>query len=160
MVSRLNAPLIAYRIADRRHALIDGRGAQMFGGRWTSPGNHVVYASLSVAGAMLEVLAYANIGRLPRHHVSMTMEMPKGMAVEEVKVQDAPGWERADLRAARRCGDDWLERGHSAVLIVPYVVARTDRNVIINLDHTDARRIRPGRPQPVVWDRRLKQLFS
>lgn len=160
MVSRLRSGLTAYRIADRRHALFDGRGAQMFGGRWTSPGNRVVYASLSFAGAMLEVLAHANIGRLPRHHVSMTMEMPKGMAVEEGKARDVPRWECADLRAARRCGDDWLERGHSAMLIVPSVVTRTDRNVIINLDHADARRIRLGRPQPVVWDRRLKRLFS
>ena len=41
------------------------RGA--FGGRWNSPGRRVIYAAESYAGAMLEVLANSNIGRVPKH---------------------------------------------------------------------------------------------
>ena len=39
-----------------------------FGGRWNSPGRRVIYAAESYAGAMLEVLVNANIGRMPKHH--------------------------------------------------------------------------------------------
>jgi RES domain-containing protein len=47
--------IIAYRIGDGRYSLFDGRGAMLEGARWNSPGYPVIYASLSQAGAMLEV---------------------------------------------------------------------------------------------------------
>lgn len=37
----------------------------------------------------------------------------------------------------------------------PSVVARMDRNVIINADHPDFPRLRPGPETPVWWDERL-----
>ena len=43
----------------------------------------------------------------------------------------------------------------SAILIVPSVVARMERNVLINPAHVDAARIRPGLEVPVTWDARL-----
>lgn len=160
MALRLKAPLIAYRIADSRHPILDGRGAQLFGGRWTSPGQRVVYASLSMAGAMLEVLAYAGIGRFPRHQVWTRITVPKGLSFEEVTAAGVPGWDRADLVASRACGDAWVKSRRTAVLIVPSVVARADRNVLINLEHPGTRKIRHSPPQPVLWDQRLKKLFQ
>jgi RES domain-containing protein len=61
-------PWRAHRIADRRHNIFDGEGAATFGGRWNSPGRRVIYAAQTYAGAMLEVLVNANIGRMPRQH--------------------------------------------------------------------------------------------
>jgi RES domain-containing protein len=61
--------------------------------------------------------------------------------------------------ASRACGDAWVESRRTAVLIVPSVVARADRNVLVNLEHPSARKIRRP-PQPVLWDQRLKKLFS
>ena len=49
-----------YRIADSRHALWDGTGAAMVGGRWNSPGRAVIYGSLSYACSMLEILAFSS----------------------------------------------------------------------------------------------------
>jgi RES domain-containing protein len=62
------APWRAYRIADRRHKIFDGEGAATFGGRWNSPGRRVIYAAQAYAGAMLEVLVNANIGRMPKQY--------------------------------------------------------------------------------------------
>ena len=66
MASGPTAPLTAYRIADRRHPIFDGAGATQQGGRWNSPGRPLIYASETFAGALLEQLARANIGTLPR----------------------------------------------------------------------------------------------
>ncbi|MGH8336162.1 MAG: RES family NAD+ phosphorylase, partial [Gammaproteobacteria bacterium] len=52
----------AFRIADRRHPLLDGLGAFLNGGRWNSKGRRVIYSSETYAGALLEILAHANIG--------------------------------------------------------------------------------------------------
>ena len=64
MASRRKGPLRAYRIADVRQPIFDGNGAALYGGRWNSPGRRVIYAAETYAGAMLEKLAQANVGRI------------------------------------------------------------------------------------------------
>lgn len=159
MALRLKEPLTAYRIADRRHALLDGKGALLYGGRWNSPGSRVMYASLSQAGAMLEILASANIGRFPRTHVLVQITIPKGVPFDEVVATDVPGWNSADMRASRRYGDTWIHSGRSAFLIVPSVVAPKDRNVVIHLDHPDTKKTASSAPERVQWDERLLAHF-
>src|SRR2546428_13072414 len=63
----------AWRIADGRFDVFSPIGASLVGGRWNSPGLGVIYASRSYAGAMLEGLAHAGIGRMPRTHVAFEM---------------------------------------------------------------------------------------
>lgn len=46
-----------YRIASSRHPVWDGKDAAILSGRWNSAGQPVIYASVTYAGAMLEVLA-------------------------------------------------------------------------------------------------------
>ena len=73
MVSR---PERAIRIADGRYPLVDGTGAFLQGARWNSPGRRVIYASESYAGALLETLVHSRIGKLPRHHMWIEIEIP------------------------------------------------------------------------------------
>lgn len=147
-----------YRIADRRHPVWDGTGAMLMGGRFNSPGKPVIYAALSFAGAMLEILAHARIGKVPRNHVYVTAEAPEGLAVEK-KGEDGlpPDWDGPDSAGAREFGDRWLEERRSALLLVPSVVARLEWNVLVNPGHPDAMRIRVSDPAPVIWDARLFQ---
>lgn len=146
----------AWRIADGRFDPFSAVGASLVGGRWNSPGNGVVYACRSYAGAMLECLAHAGIGRVPKTHVSIEITVPNDVAVEWLDAASLPdGWDDFDLRVARASGDAWLRSQRSAVLIVPSVVARREGNVLLNPQHPDFRRITAGAPEPVVWDVRL-----
>jgi len=43
----------------------------------------------------------------------------------------------------------------SLILMVPFVVARIETNILINPDHPDFSRITHGLHQPVWWDERL-----
>lgn len=131
MASPPDAALIAIRIADKRYPLCDGRGAMLIGGRWNSPGARVIYASLNHASAMLERLAHANTLRLPRSLVWTEVVIPSGVSLEEADPADVPGWDRPRSRAARLFGDEWVRSRRSAVLIVPSVVSRPDKNVLI-----------------------------
>ena len=45
--------------------------------------------------------------------------------------------------------------GRSATLLVPSVVARVERNVVIHPHHADAGSIAVGLETPVHWDSRL-----
>jgi RES domain-containing protein len=148
--------LTAYRIADARHPIFDGTGAFLIGGRWNSPGRPVIYAAASYAGAMLECLAHAGTGRIPRNQKAILITIPGRVSIEERTAEDLPpGWERDDNIASRSFGDAWLENRQSAVLIVPSAVAKYDRNVLINPAHPDFKRIVASRPETVVWDARL-----
>lgn len=146
----------AYRIADGRFDPFSAVGASLVGGRWNSPGNGVIYASRSFAGAMLECLAHAGIGRIPKTHVAIEITIPATVSVEQPSEASLPeGWDHRNLRVARAFGDEWLKSGRSALLVVPSVVARREGNVLLNPRHADFARITAGPPDPVIWDARL-----
>lgn len=145
----------AYRIADRRHDIFDGEGAAIFGGRWNSPGRRVIYAAETYAGAMLEVLVNANIGRMPKHHAWIEVLIGQDVSVEEVDARKVRRWDASDQRASRIFGDRWYDEQRSTVLIVPSTAARVERNVVISQAHPGFAKLRASKPKPVVWDERL-----
>lgn len=147
---------LAWRIADGRFEAFSPIGASLVGGRWNSPSLGVIHASRSYAGAMLECLAHAGIGRIPRTHVAIEITIAPDVRVETHDEIDLPaGWDHADLLASRAFGDAWIRERRTAVLVVPSVVARKERNVLLNPLHPDFPRIVASSPEPVVWDARL-----
>jgi RES domain-containing protein len=149
-------PLRAFRVADGRYPLFDGKGAAEFGGRWNSPGRPAIHGALSYAGALLERLAQTGIGRIPRRQRWSTIDVPAGVAIEELGEADVPGWDEPDLVASRAFGDRWLAERRTAVLVVPSVVGWPhERNVVINPGHGDFARLVASDAQPVRWDTRL-----
>ena len=143
-----------YRIADSRHAPESGEGARLHGGRWNSPGRAVIYACETQTGAMLEKLVHTN-GRMPKHQVCVVFEAPDSLKTAILNLKDISGWAAADMIASRKAGDAWLEMAASAVLLVPSVVFDVERNVLLNPEHPDFRRIRVAGSEPVRWDERL-----
>jgi RES domain-containing protein len=146
----------AWGIADGRFDPFSPIGASLIGGRWNSPGLGVICASRSYAGALLECLAHAGIGRVPRTHVAVAIAIAEAVVVERYDESVLlAGWDHADLRVARAFGDAWIRERRTAVLVVPSVVARKEGNVLINPQHPDFGGIVPSAPEPVVWDARL-----
>jgi RES domain-containing protein len=145
-----------WRIADGRFDVFSPIGASLVGGRWNLPGLGVIYASRSYAGAMLECLAHAGIGRMPRTHVAIEIAIAATVSVERHDESSLPtGWDHADLHVARAFGDAWIRERRTAILVVPSVVARREANVLLNPQHADFGKISAGSPEPVVWDARL-----
>jgi RES domain-containing protein len=153
MASR-SEPLRAWRVADSRHPLFDGTGALLHGARWNSPGRRIVYAAETYAGALLETLVHAS-GRIPHRQAYIEILIPADVRVEIVSPHHVQGWDAGDLEASRRFGDRWYDERRSAVLLVPSVVTRVERNVLIHQEHPDFARIRASQPRPVLWDDRL-----
>jgi len=145
-----------FRIADSRHPVWSSTGAMLVGGRFNSPGRPLIYGALNFAGAMLEMLVHARIGKVPKRHVWVEVQVPDNVAIERVDARSLPpGWDAPDPQVARRFADRWIEEGRSAILVVPSVVARAECNAVVNPAHPDAVRLEVSAPQPVVWDQRL-----
>ena len=145
-----------YRIGDSRHAIWDGTGAAMVGGRWNSPGNAMIYGSLSYACSMLEILVHANIGRIPTTHCYVVAKVPADVLIERHGTESLPkGWDGEDASIARQFGDHWIKEARSAVLVIPSVVARLEWNAVVNPLHFAACQISVSQAQKVIWDQRL-----
>ena len=105
---------------------------------------------------MLEILAHAGIGRVPKTHVSIELMIPSIVNVERCDGIGLPhGWDHSEPRVARAFGDAWIREGRTAVLVVPSVVARKESNVLLNPQHPDFKKIAAGPPEAVIWDARL-----
>lgn len=147
----------AFRIADRRFPIFSGTGAQRAGGRWNSPGHSVIYAAETFAGAVLEILAHSNLGRLPKTQALVEIAIPDEVRVEVLLPQALPDWNAKDERASRAFGDRWLDEGRTAVLLVPSAVTDgRERNVLLNPEHPEFARITASAPQELRWDARLQ----
>lgn len=104
---------------------MSGEGAFAVGGRWNSPGHHVVYASGNLSLAMLELLVHVDDAERSRdlafvyHHI----EVQTG-AIATLAEGDVPdGWDsRPETRASQLAGDDWLKSRASVALAVPSVM--------------------------------------
>jgi len=153
MASRRSAGFRAWRICKSTFPILSGDGAARHPGRWNSLGHPVVYASETFSGAMLEILVHANIGRPPRDLHFATITVPPSVSIEELTAADIADW--SDVESTRRLGDACYAKGRAAVLLVPSVVTRLERNVVINPVHPDFARIQASKPKPVEWDPRL-----
>lgn len=153
---RLPAPMLVYRIGDPQGAypIYSAEGARRVSGRWHRKGQAVIYCSAHYSTAMLERLVHYS-GKLPRGQHFIEITIPAGTTYEVVTSDSLSGWNGKDSRLARAFGTEWIDELRSAILIVPSVVARMERNVLINPAHADAARIVPGLESPVTWDIRL-----
>jgi len=146
----------AYRIGDPNgsHPIFSAEGARRVGGRWHRAGDAVIYASEHYATAMLEKLTALN-GILPPNQHFIVITVPAGTSYEVVTADVLPDWYTADAVSAQAYGHRWYIERRSALLIVPSVPARMERNIVINADHPEADAIEHGFETPVWWDERL-----
>lgn len=144
-----------YRIGDKDGALpiFSGEGSRDTPGRWNDLGQPMIYTSEHYSTALLEKLV--RLGEMPpnQHFVEITIE--RGVSYEEVNVELLPNWHEENQAQARAFGSRWFTERRSAILIAPSVVARMDKNVLINPDHQHFRLISASRERPIWWDARL-----
>jgi RES domain-containing protein len=148
----------AWRVVKRRHAAkaFDGKAAQRFGGRWSSPGSPAVYASTTKSLALLEVLVHLDVGRpLPRL-VAFAFNVPDDL-VERLPPARLPRHWRSSkgMLATQRVGDEWLATRRALALAVPSVIVPEEHNYLLNPEHAAFARLRFGRPMPFLVDPRL-----
>lgn len=133
---------------------LSGRGAAIAGNRWNSPGTRVAYAATSRALAALEMLVHVTRETVPPDLVFVPVDLPDRLTREATGI---PGdWAELPYGPnARRFGDRWVAEGRSLGLLVPSVIVRSERNLLINPAHRAFGRVRVGAPEPFAFDRRL-----
>lgn len=152
----LDRGLACFRIGDPdgSHPIFDATGSTIAPARWNMPGIPLIYASEHYSTALLEKLVHGS-GRLPPNQHCIRITIPRGLTFEVFSPPSLPGWDSMPPTVSNAFGEQWCFERRSLILIVASVVARLDRNVVINPGHQEFRHVETSPPEPVFWDRRL-----
>ena len=153
--------LTVFRIFKTKHsaAWFDGEGAFRYGGRWNSPGTRLLYASASLSLAVLEMLVHLNTEELMSAYSFASLRFDEKLVMPVGDFQKLPSkWSDSPVPlAVQEIGDQWARSNASAVLKVPTSLLPGEFNYIVNVEHPEFRRIKLGRPETFIFDKRLKK---
>ena len=155
-VQKTDRVLKCYRIGDPdgTHPIYDVEGSRLFPGRWNTHTSPIIYTSEHYSTAMLEKLVHANLV-MPANQHFIEITIPNGVSYEVFQTAAHPGWDSRREAICKAFGQSWYRARRSAVLIVPSLPARLERNFLINPAHPDAKGISCSMPEPVWWDKRF-----
>ncbi|PYK70772.1 MAG: hypothetical protein DME44_10140 [Verrucomicrobia bacterium] len=142
--------------ASRANTAFTGEGPWRYGGRWNSPGVHVVYVSEHQSTAAFEVFANRVPFILEEKYKAYHLEWPDGLT-EIFPIKKLPASWRVTPPPAEtmEIGDRWVQERRSAVLALPSAISPDDTNFLLNPEHPDFKRIRIHPPIDFAFDPRL-----
>ena len=149
----------AWRLVKGKRAAdaFSGEGARLAGGRWNLPGTAVVYLSEHLSLAVLEL--FVHLPNAARHiaFASFEVTIPTDIAVKVLPAEDLPAvWrEEPPPEEIQRIGTDWAQKGETLLLSVPSAIVPNERNVLVNPDHPDFKRISVSSEQAFSFDPRM-----
>jgi RES domain-containing protein len=114
-------------------------------GRWNTVGRPVTYcASVPSLAALEKRVHVGDPSRLPPQAM-VAYDAPDGVSVRTIETGELPTDWASREADTQQFGDDWLDAGAEAILLVPSVIMPiagvADRNVLINHRKPDATRI-------------------
>jgi RES domain-containing protein len=154
----------AYRItkeSDPARA-ISGQGAKDWGGRWNSKGVAVVYTAAHRSLSILEILVHIKGGAGTGRAAIGAPFYVYAVTFDEALIEEVPigtllaGWNgEPPTAASQSLGDAWARAARSAVLAVPSVIVREERNYVLNPHHPRFSEVQVAFPVPCPVDPRL-----
>lgn len=153
------AGLKAWRLSKRRYAsdAFSGEGPKLYGGRWSPVGVPVVYCSLSLSLAVLEVFVHMTSRPGLDDYVYVSAEL----SIEESQTERAevaslpPDWKQIENPLLKEIGREWAQSQRSLALLVPSVIIPGEWNAVINPLHPSAKDIVVHDPGPFYFDERM-----
>jgi RES domain-containing protein len=148
-----------YRVLRKRYARnpFDGEGAYRYGGRWSSPGVRLSYASEHQSLAMLEYFVHVDKDDPPDDLVLAVAEIPDDVSAERIELGALPrNWfDPAAPADLVRLGDEFARLKNHCLLFLPSVLAPAEYNGLLNPDHRDFKRVAVRETQPLSYDPRM-----
>jgi RES domain-containing protein len=148
-----------YRVLRKAYARspLDGEGAYLYGGRWSSPGTRLAYTSEHQSLAMLEYFVHLDADDAPADLILVTAEIPDDLARASVDANNLPSrWRRSPAPAELAgIGDEFVKKGGRCILIVPSALAPHENNWLLNPQHAGFHTIKVLATEPLSYDPRM-----
>ena len=135
---------------------LDGKGAELWGGRWNSPGLPSVYCAAHLSLAVLGYFVHLPPAMQRRTAIPEMRAVRLALPEAAVEYLDEASRElTVDPAWCRAHGDTWLQRGAGLALSVPSAVVPQEHNVILNPRHPDFGSVRVVDVAPFRFDARV-----
>lgn len=136
---------------------LDGEGAYLYGGRWSSPGTRLAYTSEHQSLAMLEYFVHLDTDDAPPDLVLVTADIPDDLPKQRITAAELPSqWRRSPAPPELAgIGDDFAQRSQACVLVVPSALAPHENNWLLNPQHPSFRRVVVSSTEPLSYDSRM-----
>jgi RES domain-containing protein len=136
---------------------LDGEGAYLYGGRWSSPGTRLAYTSEHQSLAMLEYFVHLDAEDAPPDLVLVTAELPDDLSAKVIAADELPtSWRRSPALGELACiGDEFAAQAKHSALAVPSALAPHENNWLLNPQHRDFRRVIVNGVEPLSYDPRM-----
>jgi RES domain-containing protein len=148
-----------YRILRKAYARapFDGEGAYRYGGRWSSPGTRLSYASEHQSLAMLEYFVHLDRDDPPGDLVLAIADVPNSVSRERIEARNLPASWRQSAAPTSLCriGDAFAEKARHCLLLVPSVLVPSETDCLINSEHPDFKKIVVRPTEPLNYDARM-----
>ncbi|SOB74768.1 RES domain-containing protein [Marinobacter sp. LV10R510-11A] len=151
-----------HRISDPEYAknprqMLSGEGSYLHGGRWNTPGHHVIYLSQSLSLAAYEQLVHVPLSVLqPFKRIEIYVPEELIMVLDDSALGD--GWNEPFSKDAEAIGDQWIESGKSLALSVPSALIPGERNILISPEHPDFHAVTTSDVMDFNYDARLADI--
>ena len=138
-------------------APFDGEGAYRYGGRWSSPGTRVAYASEHQSLAMLEYFVHLDPEDAPDDLLLATADVPDRVSRAQLEAEELPAnWREIPASPAlAQIGDDFVTKAETCLLLVPSALAVHENNWLINPQHPEFRQMVVHPAEPLRYDPRM-----
>ena len=105
--------------------------------RWNSKGRFVLYTGATRALACLENVVHRSGEGLNHLFKVMVIEYPDDLAVKTINLDELPpNWDSFEnYTLTQAIGDDWIEKGETAILKVPSAIIPQEFNYLLSLIH-------------------------
>lgn len=146
-----------FRISNAQYIRdISGTGAKLFGGRWNSKGQSLLYTAEHRSLSALEVLVHLNKNELPNDLKLLTLEIPEdSYKIIELKNFKSIQKKRNNQRIFQEIGDKWILENESLCLKVPSVVINEEFNILLNPNHELFEKVKIENVKDFYFDKRL-----
>jgi RES domain-containing protein len=148
-----------FRVLRAAHARapFDGEGAYRYGGRWSSVGTRLAYASEHQSLAMLEYFVHLDPEDPPDDLVLATAEVPDQVSRELFGADELPAnWREIPAPPElAQFGDEFVKAAKSCLLLVPSALAVSENNWLINPVHPEFSQIALSPTEPLRYDPRM-----
>ncbi|WP_427968799.1 RES family NAD+ phosphorylase [Altererythrobacter sp.] len=130
-----------WRLTRAPFVALDGKGAELHGARYSSPGRPVVNFASEAGLAVLVALRY-----LPENREQWPDDFVLGWT--EVDAQPEPVPNASDEATIQEWVDEWLKSGRSLLATIPSRVLPEGDIVMLNVRHPGATKVAPLNLRP------------
>lgn len=148
-----------YRVLRKAFARspFDGDGAYRYGGRWSSAGTRLIYASQHQSLAMLEYFVHIDKDDPPDDLVLAVAEIPDLVSRKLIDIADLRSNSRDPVAPPElaQFGDDFVGQAQNCLLLVPSALAPRESNWLMNPAHPEFKQIAYPAIEPLKYHVRM-----